>query len=249
MSTLEIGLIVVVVLLAGAWLLNRQAVKDLFGAGRTALGDAGRAARNANPLGNYQQMIDDATGAVVKAKQGMQRAVALIKSVERQVTSGQQEKARLEARIQKAQADNDLAKARDYALQLATCEQHLSENEAQLKNHKEAYDGFVNDVKHQQEKITQYQREGESLGVRLEMSKANKEFNEFRQSFTTQNGALKGGLEAQREAVLRQIDQNNAAGQVDKDVGGGVTSHEEEDAEIDRQIKADEILKRFQKTT
>jgi phage shock protein A len=234
-----IALVVVVLLL-----INHKAVLNMFGALRAQVGKAGRAVGGADPLANYQQGIDDAADSVKRAKQGMTRAVALISSVERQVNSGKQEKARLEARIQRALGEENQAKAQEYAAQLADCETHLAANEDQLNHHKEAYDGFVADVKRQQEKVATYQREASGLGIQLEMSKANREFNEFRQSFTVNTGAL-NGLAAQREAVMQQIDQNNAYGKVEKDVGGGST-YEEDDAEIDRKIKADEILKRFQ---
>src|SRR5499427_5834868 len=235
-----IALVVVVLLL-----INHKAVLNMFGAGRAQLGKLGRAVGGADPLANYQQGIDDAADSVKKAKLGMTRAVALISSVERQVNSGRQEKARLEARIQRALGEENNAKAQEYAAQLGDCETHLKANEDQLQHHKDAYDGFVADVKRQQEKVTTAQREAASLGVQLELSKANREFNQFRESFSVNTGAL-NGLAQEREAVLQQIDQNNAYGKVERDVGSG-SQYEEEDADIDRKIKADEILNRFQK--
>jgi phage shock protein A len=233
--------LVVLVLLA----LNYRAVMNMFGVGRAQLGKLGRAVGEIDPLATYQQGIDDAAESVRKAKAGMTRAVALIASVERQVNSGRQEKARLEARIRRAVADGDTAKSQEYALQLGDCETHLKTNEEQLEHHKDAYDEFVAEVKRQQEKVATYEREAHGLGIQLEMSRANKEFNEFRQSFSVNTGSL-NGLAAQREAVLRQIDANNAYSKVEKDVGGG-SRYEEEDADIDRKIKAEEILKRFEK--
>ena len=245
MGTFWTIILILGVLVVIALLVNRRAVMSMFGAGRAQLGKIGRAVGGADPLANYQQRIDDAAEAVKNAKTGMTRAVSLISSVERQVNGGRQEKARLEARIQRALADNNNAKAQEYAAQLGDCETHLKANEDQLQHHKDAYDGFVADVKRQQEKVTTAQREAASLGVQLELSKANREFNQFRESFSVNTGAL-NGLAQEREAVLQQIDQNNAYGKVERDVGSG-SQYEEEDADIDRKIKADEILKRFQK--
>ena len=226
--------------------VNRRAVGDFVNWLRAQVGKGGRALRNMDPLANYQQSIDDAVEAVKRAKQGMARAVALIKSVERQVDSGKAEVNRLNVRIQRAVDDGATVQQREYALLLADSEKNLKTNEEQLKSHQDAYNDFVTEVRQQQDKIVRYQREAESLGVRLEMSQANKEFNEFRQSFSVNNGSL-NGLSVQREAVLKQIDTNNACSQVEKDVGG--TNYKEEDEAIDRQIEADEILKRFKRPT
>jgi phage shock protein A len=233
-----------VLALAAFLLFGTQGGRNMLSALRAQWGKAGRAAKGADPLANYQQTVDDAAEQVKNAKTGMTRAVALINSVERQVVSGKKEKARLEARIQIALDEGNQDKAQHYALQLGDCEKNLKENEGQLTQHKEAYQGFVNDVKRQQTRVEDAQRQATNLGVRLEMSKANREFHEFQAGFTTSNGAL-SKLDKEREAVEQQIDTNNAYQQVEKDVGGN--KYDETDDEVDRKLAAAEVLKRFQK--
>lgn len=239
MTTVLLTVGVVVLILA---VLNRKALGNVFNALRAQVGKAGRAAANADPLANYQQAIDDAVESVKKAKQGMQRGVALISSVERQVTSGTAEVNRLTIRVQKAVNDGDENRSREYAAALADAERNLKANEEQLKAHRGQYDDFVTQVKVQQEKIARYQREAQALGVQLQLSEANKEFAEFSRSFNVNTTSF-DGLSAQREAVLRKIDENNAAGKVDKDVGGVGA----DDDVFERQADADEVLKRFKK--
>ena len=247
MGTFGIVVSVIVILGVVGLLINRKAVATMFGAGRAQLGKLGRAAGDAGPLATFQQTVDDSADSIRRAKEGMTKAVALVNSVERQVNTGRTTQARLSARVQNALNEGNQAKATEYAAQLAECESHLKEDEAQLAHHKESYENFVSEVKRQQAKVTTAQREATNLGVRLEMSKANKEFHDFESTFKASNGAL-AGLDEKREAVLRKIDQNNAYQQVDKDVGGSTSSgYEEDDAEVDRKLAGDKVLKRFQK--
>lgn len=242
MTLMTVLLTVGVVLLFLA-VLNRKALGNVFDALRAQVGKAGRAAANADPLANYQQAIDDAVENVKKAKQGMQRGMSLINSVERQVNSGTAEVNRLTIRVQKAVDSNDENRAREYAAALAEAERNLKANQEQLKSHAGQYNDFVAQVKTQQDKIVRCQREAQALGVQLQLSEANKEFTDFSRNFNV-NATSFDGLSAQREAVLRKIDENNAAGRVEKDVGG-VNA---DDDIFERQADADEVLKRFKKT-
>lgn len=228
------GLVVLVVAV-----LNRRALYDFFTAARAQVGKAGRAVRGADPMANYQQTIDDAADAIKTAKQGMQRVIAIINSVKRRVETATQEKAKAEARIKKSLENNDQEKAREYAILLGEIEGNLTDGQEQLKRHEEEYSFFCEEIKKQQRRVERAERDAQSLGVRLEMSQANKELSEFKSSFST--GDALSGLDEHREAVLRQIDANNAASQVDRDTGSVI-----DDDEMDRNIKADEILKRFQ---
>ena len=157
----------------------------IFGAGRAQVGKLGRMAEEADPLALLNQAVEDGVASIQNAKKGLENYRALILSVQRQVESGEKEKARLEARIQAAvDAGDPNQTAREYAMVLADVEQHLAANREQLAKHKETYENFAKQVEIGQAGCAKPGKRPPGSGLELEQSKREKEMAQFARDFS-----------------------------------------------------------------
>ena len=124
MTTVLVALLVVVVAML---IINSRAMAKIFGAGRAQVGKLGRMAEEADPLALLNQAVEDGVTSIQNSKKGLENYRALILSVQRQVESGEKERARLESRIQAALGSGDPNQtAEESAMVLADVERHLS---------------------------------------------------------------------------------------------------------------------------
>jgi len=239
-TILGIVAVAVVVLL----LLNRKAFMNMFSALRAQVGEVGRAAKNADPLAMYRQVIDDGLDNIQKAKVSLETVRTQVRSLQRQVDDGTTEKTRLENRIKAALANGDPNNtASEYAIQLESVERNLETNVEQLERTKGMYDSFTKTIELNQRKVTEARKEVQDLGVQLEQSEREKELVRFNAEF--EKGVdVSGTLSEAREAVLRKIDANRAAGDVAADTSKQKAA-ELADEELERKQRAEDILARF----
>jgi phage shock protein A len=243
MQTILIVVVVAAVVLA---IVNREALMRILGAGRAQAGKLGRWAEQADPLALLQQAVDDGVANIQQAKKGLEDCRALVLSVQRQVDSGEKDKARLESRIQGVLAQGDPNHtAKEYALQLAEVERQLEQNKGQLAKHQETYGNFAKQVEIAQKRVLEARRKADELGIALELSQREKEMAQFASSFSFNPDGLKGGLSHAEELVQQQIDKNRAAGDVAVDLSRSKLA-EAADDEAERDAEAAKILQRFQ---
>ena len=157
----------------------------IFGAGRAQVGKLGRMAEEADPLALLNQAVEDGVTSIQNSKKGLENYRALILSVQRQVESGEKERARLESRIQAALASGDPNQtAEESAMVLADVERHLAANREQLARHMEIYENFARQVELGQAKVAEARLKAARLGFELEQSKREKEMAKFATDFS-----------------------------------------------------------------
>ena len=153
------------------------ALTDRQSSGRGAASSArgsrsGRQARphrpnEADPLALLNQAVDDGVTSIQNAKKGLENYRALILSVQRQVESGEKEKARLEARIQEAarrrRSESDRRRIRHDAGRRRA--EHLTANREQLPRHKETYENFAKQVEIGQSQVLAARQKATRLGL------------------------------------------------------------------------------------
>jgi phage shock protein A len=244
MATIIITLVVLVVALT---IINHRAMARLFGVGRAQVGKLSRMAEEADPLALLNQAVEDGVTSIQNSKKGLENYRALILSVQRQVESGEKEKARLEARIQAALTSGDPNHtAQESALVLADVERHLAANREQLAKHMEIYENFARQVELGQAKVTEARLKAARLGLELEQSRREKEMAKFANEFSFDPRGFHDGLARVEELVNRKIDANRAVGEVAADMSK--QSLLDADAEeTDRNAAAAEILERFKR--
>ena len=241
------AIIVVIVVLVVLAVVNRQALLRILGVGRAQAGKLGRWAEQADPMALLQQAVDDGVANIQHAKKGLEDCRALVLSVERQVDSGEKEKARLESRIQAVLAQGDPNNtAKEYALQLAEVERQLALNKEQLAKHRETYANFAKQVEIGQKRVVEARRKADELGIALELSQREKELSQFASKFSFDPEGLKSGVAHAEEMVRQQIDKNRAAGDVAADLSRA-TLAQAADEQTEREAEAAKILQRFQK--
>lgn len=238
-----VGVAALVLLVLG----GRKTFGRFFNAGRAQVGKAGRAVEEADPLAMYQQLVDDGVTEIQNAKTGLEQARGLVRSVERQVESGEKEVARLTNRIKAAMdAGDPNGTANDNALALAEAEKQLEENKKQLEKHKGSYTGYAKMVETGQKRVLEARKKAQSLGVALQMSEREKELSKFAESFSFDPNKLNSGLARAEELINQKIDANKAAGDVAADMNKQALADAADD-ELERQAAAKAILERFKK--
>ena len=226
-------------------LFNLRAFKQLFGVGKAQAGKLARAAEALDPVAMYREKIDEATDNLRVAKESLVRVKGLVASVERQVTEGKTEIAKLDARIKLALQENDEVKAAEYVQQIQNAKEQLKQNEEQLVTHNTSYQAFLKQVRSSQAKILNARREAEKLGAQLEISKAEAEISAINQRFAPNTDPLDEAVKF-KDNIQKQIDQNRARGQVGIEMNADLVKEDEEDAKI-KAAEAKAILEQYKK--
>lgn len=236
-----IGIAVVIVVL----LFNVRAFKQLFGVGKAQAGKLARAAEAMDPVAMYQEKIDEAADNLRQAKESLVRVKGLIASVERQVSDGKKEAARLDARIKLALQENNEVKAAEYVQQIQNTKAQLTQNEAQLAAHNSSYQAFLKQVQAAQTRIINAKREAEKLGTDLEISKVEAEIGDINQRFSAAANPLDEAQQFKGD-IQKRIDQNRARNQVSLDVNSDLTQEDAEEAKV-KEMEAKAILEQYKK--
>jgi len=237
MSSVTTIVILAAVALAVLVVAKRQAIAQRFRAGR------GRSVEPADPMALLRQIVDDGVASIHAAKNGLEDCRALLRSVQRQVESGEREKARLESRIRAALAEGDPNQAaREYALQLAEAERQLALNREQLAQHEKTFAAFAKQVDAGQNRVLEARRKADELGVALQLSRHEKD---LAQSAFDPQGLQQSAAQAE-ERIHQQIDRNRAAVQVAADLAGS-NAAPAADQDTQREAEAAQILERFRK--
>jgi phage shock protein A len=214
-------------------------------AGSAQVHKAVRRADEADPLALLNQAVDDGVASIQNAKTGLDNYRVLILSVQRQLESGEKEKARLEARIRESLQEGDPHHAaREYALMLADVEENIQTNREQLERHKETFDNFARQVEVGQARVLAARQKATLLGLELEQSKREKEMARFARDFSFDPDGLNSDLARAEELIYQKIDANRAVGHVAEDLIKPIVA-ESVDEEKERKAAASKILERF----
>ena len=191
------------------------------------------------------QAVEEGVASIQNAKKGLENYRVLILSVQRQVESGEKEKARLETLIKEALASgNPNPTANEYAKILVDVEEHLQANCEQLIKHKETYDNFAKQVEIGQSKVMAAREKATRLGLELEQSKREKEMAQFAHEFSFDPNELHTDLARAEELIYQKIDANRAVRAVAADLSKPAIA-QPADEETERNAAAQKILERF----
>lgn len=236
-TIMSLGTALVVVALVFA-AINYKSAARVAKAARAQAGNIGRAVMNMDPMTIYKQRLDDEGDRLSQARKSLADAGVLVRSVQRQVTEGEKERSQIESRIKAALANGDKDKAREYALRMKTVESVLETNRLQLKLHQDTYAKYETQIADSTERLARYRREAKSLDVQLQLSEKAKAVS------APQLGLDDDELDTQRDAVMEQIDRNQAMADASS-VGNALATYEAQDRKADDQAAADEILARY----
>ena len=244
MLTILIALVLLAVLLA---IVNVPTLIRMLVAGPSESRKLGRRLEEADPLALLNQAVDDGVASIQNAKKGLENYRVLILSVQRQVESGEKEKARLESRIRDAlEAGDPNRTAQEYAMMLADVEQNIAVNQEQLQRHKETYENFAKQVEVGQNRVLAARQKAALLGLELEQSKREREMAHFARDFSFNPQGLDTDLARAEELIYQKIDANRAVGHVAEDLVRPIVA-ESVDEEKERKTAASKILERFTK--
>lgn len=241
----EIGLVLAVV--GGVLLVFTTAGRRILSAVGVQWGKAGRWAKKQDPLAVYQQRVDEGTEKIAKARASLGQFAGEVRSSTRAAQDAQAEVTRLTNRIETAMAAGDPNKtAEGYALQLADAEKKLAKANEKLGRDTDRFNNASSSIEEGKRQVEQARQECRELGMELEHSKREREMNEFAAGFDPNSFMGDNSLADAREQLQKQIDENRGMGDADAALNKQRAA-EAKDRELERQARAADVLKRFQK--
>lgn len=232
--------------LAAIAFLNRKAFSKLLGVGKAQMSKLANSAENSDPLALYQQKIDDASESLKSARLALAKINGTMDSVQRQVSTYQQELKLADARIKMCLEKGDEALAAQYVSNLQSIKSSLSASEVHLETLRSEYNRCLEKVKAAQDRIAQEKKEAESLGHILAVSKAEVEVSQLTDSFNWDKDSPLDEAARHKEQVQKMIDLNRATGKTN----AALNESFEKEAKIDQAIRdaeAKEMLDKYKK--
>ena len=137
----------------------------------------------ADPIAQMQYEYDSAVEQLKSGREGLEQYRALVERVSRQVAGDKQHVSILEAKIKSYLQAGDREDASKFALELQKAKKELTENEAQLKMHEDAYTNNVTKIKHATKKLGEVKEKIIKYDAELKMSRAEAEMAKLATSF------------------------------------------------------------------
>src|SRR5512147_3016056 len=137
----------------------------------------------ADPIAQMQYEYDQAVEQLKEGRQGLEQYRALVERVLRQVANDRSLVQSLEAKVKAYLTAGDRDTAAKFALELQRAKQELTENEAQLQMHEQAYDNNVTKIKHSTKKLSDVRSKITKYDAELKMSRAEAEMAKLANSF------------------------------------------------------------------
>lgn len=155
--------------------------------------------------------------------------IALLKD---QVKRQQRQREDLQGMLQAAAAANDEANGAHYADELATLEQDLKDNEAQLQSLEELYQQNTQIIAQSLREIQKFQREFESVKARVAIGRSLENLAGMMKSSITELQGMMGGEMGQSMQQLRQAaaggeGQMRATLDLAREMGSGIARQQE----------------------
>ncbi len=196
----------------------------------------------ADPVAQMQYEYDLAVEQLKGGREGLEQYRALVERVSRQVATNKAHAANLEAKIKAYLSSGDRETAAKFALELQKAQKDLSENEAQLKLHEEAYNNNVTKIKHASGKLSQIRDKIAKYDAELKMSRAEAEMAKLARDFNFDVTTDFGQIE---QVIQDKISLNRAKVRVAADLSGeGIADIQRE--QVMEQHMADQALKEFE---
>jgi phage shock protein A len=196
----------------------------------------------ADPIAQMQYEYDQAVAQLSEGRKGLEQYRALVERVTRQVQNQQNHVRDLESKTKAYLQAGDRETAAKFALEMQKAKGELSENQAQLKIHEDAYNNNITKIKHATGKLAKIREKIAKYDAELKMSKAEAEIAKLAESFNFDITTDFGQIE---QVIQDKISLNRAKVRVAADLSteGLVEVQREQAAE---KILADQALKQFE---
>jgi phage shock protein A len=196
----------------------------------------------ADPIAQMQYEYDVSVAQLQEGRTGLEQYRGLVERVTRQVQTDRSHVANLEGKIRAYLQAGQRDTASKFALELQKAKQQLTENEAQLKMHEQAYENNVTKIKHASGKLAQIRTKIQQYDAELKMSKAEAELAKIAHSFNFDMTTDFGQIE---QVIQDKIGLNRAKARVAADLSSeGVEDIQQEQAA--EQAMADVALRQFE---
>lgn len=196
----------------------------------------------ADPIAQMQYEYDQSVSQLQEGRKGLEQYRALVERVSRQVQNDQRHVKDLESKVKAYLQAGDRDTASKFALELQKAKGELSENEAQLRMHEEAYNNNVMKIKHATGKLTKIREKIAKYDAELKMSKAEAEIAHLAHSFNFDVSTDFGQIE---QVIQDKIGLNRAKVRVAADLSSeGVVDIQREQAA--EKVLADQALRQFE---
>ena len=169
----------------------------------------------ADPIAQMQYEYDLAVEQLKEGRTGLELYAGFVEKVNRQVVTGEQHLASLEARVKSYLKAGDRETASRFALEMERARKDLEENRAQLAMHQGAYDNALLKIKHANKKLAEVRDKIQRYDADLKMSAAEAEVAKLAESFEMNVTTDFGELET---AIQQRIDNNRGKARVAADL-------------------------------
>jgi phage shock protein A len=195
-----------------------------------------------DPIAQLQYEYDMAVEQMKGGREGLEQYRSLVERVSRQTATNKAHVTNLEAKIKAYLSSGDRETAAKFALELQKAKKDLSENEAQLKLHEEAYNNNITKIKHAGSKLSQIRDKIAKYDAELKMSRAEAEMAKLARDFNFDVTTDFGQIE---QVIQDKISLNRAKVRVAADLSGeGIADIQREQA-MERHM-AEDALKEFE---
>lgn len=198
----------------------------------------------ADPVSQYRLQIDEATERIQKGQSALAGFKGHVNRLERNLADAEKEMKLYDSRVNLALKNNDDAAAAKAGVEYQRAFGSYNAIKAQLDSFTTQYQQQVAMIKASRETIIKAQKRCEELGLKLEMSKANKAAAEMASQFADTVKNPLGDLANIESEINRQIDQNNAVAQVNADLGLHENSEAKEEANYEELAARDFLEER-----
>ena len=197
---------------------------------------------SADPVAQMQYEYDLAVVQLKDGREGLEQHRALVERVGRQVTTAERHLGSLDAKVKAYLAAGDRETAARFALELQRARLELSENEAQLEMHEEAYENNVAKIKYAAKKLAEVRSRIAHYDAELKMSNAEAEIAKLAHNFNADITTDFGQVE---QMLHDKISLNHAKIRVASDLSDvSVVDIQREQAM--ESVQAEQALKQFE---
>jgi phage shock protein A len=196
----------------------------------------------ADPIAQMQYEYDLAVDQLKGGREGLEQYRALVERVSRQVATSKQHVTMLEAKVKSYLQVGDRETAAKFALELQKAKQELSENQAQLDMHEEAYNNNVTKIKHATKKLGEIKAKILKYDAELKMSRAEAEMAKLAQSFDFNITTDFGQIE---DVIQDKIGLNRAKARVAADLSSEGLEDIKREQAMENEL-ADQALRDFE---
>jgi phage shock protein A len=195
-----------------------------------------------DPVAQMQLEYDQAVDQLRDGRQGLEQYRALVERLTRQVEGNRADLNTLEAKIKVYLQSGDRDTAARYALELQKAKRELSENEAQLQMHEQAYNNNLTKIRHASGKLAALREKIQKYDAELKMSRAEAEMAKLAKDFNFDITTDFGQVE---QIIQDQISLNRAKVRVAADLSGEGISDIKHEQEMEKSL-ADQALREFE---